>query len=89
MTAPGLAGFLAIGLVAGALHVALLRRNAAMYLRPGGIAPALALQMLRLGLLAAVLVLLARQGAPALLAGALGVVVARWIVVQRLAGGAP
>lgn len=89
MTVFALAGFLAIGLVAGALHVALLRRNAAMYLRPGGIAPAVALQVLRLGLLAVVLMLLARQGAAALLAGALGVVAARWIIVRRLAGKAP
>lgn len=87
MNVPSLALDLAIGLLAGGAHVALLRRNTALYLRPGRIAPAIALQVLRLGLLATVLALLARQGAPALLAGALGVLVARHLVLRRLTWG--
>lgn len=77
------------GLAAGAAHFMLLRRNADLYLRPHGLGRAIALQGLRLALLAAVLVLLARQGALPLLLGALGVLASRRIVLHRLRGAAP
>jgi hypothetical protein len=82
------AGLIA-GLAVGATHFTLLRRNTDLYLRPRGLGQAIALQGLRLALLAFVLVLLARQGALPLLLGALGVPVARSIVLRRVRGAAP
>ena len=80
---------LIVGLVGGTAHFVLLRWNTDLYLRPRGLGRAIALQGLRLALLAAVLVLLARQGALPLLLGALGVLAARWIVLRRVRGEAP
>ena len=77
------------GLVGGTAHFVLLRWNTDLYLRPGGLGRAIALQALRLALLAVVLVLLARRGALPLLLGALGVLAARWIVLRRVRGAAP
>ena len=77
------------GLLAGLAHFALLRWNTALYLRPRGSGRAIALQALRLALLAFVLVLLARQGALALLLGAFGVLTARSILLRRVRGAAP
>ncbi|HVB69509.1 MAG TPA: ATP synthase subunit I [Acetobacteraceae bacterium] len=82
-------GGLIAGLLAGGLHFALLRRNAELYLRPRGLGRGIALQALRLVLLAGVLVVLARQGALPLLLGALGVLVARRLVLRRATGVAP
>ena len=82
------AGLIA-GLAGGVAHFALLRWNTALYLRPRGLGRAIALQALRLVLLAGVLVALARQGALPLLLGALGVLAARWIVLRRVRGAVP
>lgn len=76
---------IAAGLLAGGLHAGMLRKNAALYLQPGRIPAAVAMQVLRLGLLGAVLALLAREGAVALLAGAGGVLAGRHGVLLRLA----
>ena len=80
---------LIVGLVGGTAHFVLLRWNTDLYLRPHGLGRAIALQGLRLALLAVVLVALARQGALPLLLGALGVLAARWIVLRRVHGAAP
>ncbi len=82
-------GGLIAGLLAGGLHFALLRRNTELYLRPRGLGRGIALQALRLALLAGVLVVLARQGALPLLLGALGVLVARQLVLRGTTGMAP
>lgn len=83
------AGFLVVGLLAGGLFFLLLQRNAALYLRPDGLGQAIFLQALRVVLLGVVLGLLARHGALALLLGALGVLIARRVVLRRMAGEAP
>ena len=77
--------FFAAGLAAGTLHFALLRWNASLYGRPGRIGGAVALQLLRLAVLGCVLALIARQGALPLLLAALGVLVARPIVMRMMA----
>jgi N-ATPase, AtpR subunit len=78
-----LASCLGIGMLAGWAHFALLRWNAGLYLRPAGFGRAIGLQMLRLVLLGAVLAVLAREGALPLLLGALGVLLARRVVLRR------
>ncbi|QEW18583.1 F1/F0 ATPase, Methanosarcina type, subunit 2 [Marinibacterium anthonyi] len=79
----GFAIGLALGLVLGLVHFASLKRVTALYLEEGSPARAIGLQLLRLGVLAVVMVLLAQQGAAPLLGGALGVVVARQVVIRR------
>jgi F1F0 ATPase subunit 2 len=75
----------AAGLAAGTLHFALLRWNAALYGRAGGIGTAVALQLLRLAVLGGVLTIIALQGALPLLLAALGVLVARPVVMRLMA----
>ena len=89
MSALAGAGFLLVGLLAGGLHFSLLHCNTRMYVRPHGIGRAVAVQGLRLVGLGAVLAVLAGQGAVPLLLGALGVLVARRIVLRRMRGVAP
>jgi F1F0 ATPase subunit 2 len=89
MNLPALLGFFVVGMLAGAVHVALLRRNTQMYLHSSGVGKAVALQMLRLALLGGVLWVLAEHGAPALLAGAAGVLAARQLILRRIASVAP
>lgn len=76
------AGFLALGLLAGAVHFSLLRWNTEFYARPGRVGIGAALQVARMAVLAGVLVLAARQGALPLLLVALGVLIARPVVVR-------
>lgn len=78
------AAYFALGLLAGGAHFASLRGNARLFAGSGSPAAALGLQLLRLGALAGLLVLVALHGALPLLATALGVLVARSIVVRRL-----
>jgi F1F0 ATPase subunit 2 len=78
----GGAGYFAVGLLAGALHFRLLRWNATLYVRAGGAATAMLVQILRLGVLAGGLAAAAMQGAMPLLLAALGVVIARPIVTR-------
>jgi len=71
---------LAAGLVGGAWHFLSLKWPLCC---AGKIAAALGLQSARLALTCALLLLLARIGAPALLAGMAGVLIARRIAVQH------
>lgn len=73
----------ALGTVIGYAHFATLRLNVQLYLSGGGAARALALQALRIALLAGGLGALAWLGAPALLGGMAGILLARRIVVRR------
>jgi N-ATPase, AtpR subunit len=75
----------AAGLAAGTLHFALLRWNASLYARPGCIAGAVGLQMVRLALLGLVLALIAMRGGLPLLLAALGVLIARPLVMRMMA----
>lgn len=77
----GALGFL-VGLLLGLLHFGTLRQVTRLY-TTGGAGKALALQLTRLVLLAAVLFGLALLGAVALLAGAVGLLAARWLVIRR------
>lgn len=76
------AGFIVLGLLAGTLHFSLLRWNTTFYARPGRVALGAALQILRLAVLTVILVLAARQGPLPLLLVALGVVIARPVVMR-------
>jgi F1F0 ATPase subunit 2 len=71
------------GLVAGAGFFLVLRRNTDLF-AGGRIGLAIAMQVARFAVLVPVLVLAARQGAGPLLAAALGVLIARRVVVGRV-----
>ncbi|SFJ12791.1 ATP synthase subunit I [Celeribacter neptunius] len=73
---------LLLGLALGFVHFSTLKRVTALYLGGGRVIWAVALQIIRLVLLALVMVFLARQGALPLLAGALGVLIARFVVLR-------
>lgn len=81
--------FLLAGLLAGALHFALLRWNATLYARPGGLPWAIGLQLLRMIAIAALLLFAAWHGALPLLLTALGIAIARPILLRRLGRSAP
>jgi len=70
------------GLVLGYVHFGALRRLSADYLS-GRARRALGLQLARLGVMAAALFGLAKWGALPLLAGALGILLARAVVLRR------
>lgn len=74
---------LALGLVLGIAHFASLKRVTALYVGGGTPWRAIAFQLGRLALLTAVLTGLALMGTVPLLAGALGVLVGRAIVLHR------
>jgi hypothetical protein len=80
--------WLLAGLGIGAAHFALLRRNAALYISAGGFLRALGLQALRIAGVAAGLTFAAWHGALPLLLAALGVMIARPLIL-RVAMGAP
>lgn len=82
------AAFLALGFAAGTLFFALLRWNAALYTRGGAPVPAVAIQLVRLAAVAGLLALVALHGALPLLLTAMGLLIARPIVLRVLAGGA-
>lgn len=75
------AAFALAGLVVGGASFAALRVNTALYVA-GDVWRSLALHAGRLALVAAGLVVAARQGAGPLLAGAAGLVAARWVAVR-------
>ncbi|HYQ38505.1 MAG TPA: ATP synthase subunit I [Pseudomonas sp.] len=77
-----LAAALLVGGLAGLLHFASLALNLRLF-TAGRVAAGLALQLLRLALTAAVLAGLARFGVGAVLAGALGLLLARRWVLRR------
>ncbi len=76
---------LAAGGVLGVLHFGSLLWVARRFAE-GGAAVALAVQLARFAVLGGVLYGLSKIGAPALLAGAVGLLVARYVVVRRLGG---
>lgn len=88
-TLPSLAAQFAIGLAAGMLagawHFVSLNWNWPLFAN-GKTAAALALQIARIALTCACLVILARVGALALLAGMVGVLLARRIALRRYGG---
>ncbi len=75
---------LVLGFGVGVVHFASLRRVTALYLEGGPLARTIALQLGRLVLLGGLLVGLAMAGALPLLAGALGVLLARQAVLRRV-----
>lgn len=79
------AAFTALGLVAGGLYFALLRWNTSLYARPGRVWIAAALQAGRMAALGGLLYLAALSGALPLLLTALGIVIARPIVMRLTA----
>jgi F1F0 ATPase subunit 2 len=80
--------WLLVGLAAGVAYFALLRRNTMLYVTThrvsSSLAQAIALQLLRLAAIAALLGFAARQGALPLLLAALGIMVARHLVLRRM-----
>lgn len=76
---------LAVGGALGVLHFGSLRWVAQRYAE-GGAAGAVLVQLLRFAVLGLVLFGLAKVGAAALLAGAVGLLIARYVVVRRLGG---
>ncbi|HME27772.1 MAG TPA: ATP synthase subunit I [Acetobacteraceae bacterium] len=72
----------AAGVAVGLLHFLLLRWNTRLFIT-AGVPRAIGIQALRLVVLAGVLLLAARFGAVPLLLTALGVMMARQIVVRR------
>jgi hypothetical protein len=83
------ASHIALGLAAGALlgwlYFAMLRRNTALYLGRS-FALGLGMQLLRFAAVGLVFFLLARLGAGALLAGALGLLAVRRVYLRRVGG---
>jgi F1F0 ATPase subunit 2 len=74
---------LAVGLTAGLIHFTTLHWSVRL-LTIGSAGKALVVQLCRLGLLAAVFIVLARMGAPTLLSAALGLLLARHAVLRRV-----
>jgi hypothetical protein len=78
-------GFLAAGLLAGWLYFLLLHWNTSLYLAGDRVAGGIALHVVRLGALAGMLVVTAIHGAAPLLLFALGLLIARPLVMRRIA----
>ncbi len=76
--------WLLAGLAGGTAHFAMLRWNTRLYLDGSSLVRALGVQMLRLVAITALLAFAAWHGALPLLIAALGVVLARLLVVPRL-----
>ncbi|SEJ61182.1 F1/F0 ATPase, subunit 2 [Pseudomonas linyingensis] len=74
---------LLVGLLVGTLHFASLALNLRLF-SAGRVLPALALQLLRVGLSVALLAALIRLGLGVLLAGALGLLLARQLTLRRM-----
>jgi F1F0 ATPase subunit 2 len=74
---------LVAGFAAGLVHFSTLQRNAQL-LASGSASKALTMQLARLGLLLVILFVLAKLGPWTLLCGALGVFVARSVVLRRV-----
>ncbi|MGE4407272.1 ATP synthase subunit I [Pseudomonas sp.] len=76
---------LTVGTLAGLLHFHFLALNVRLFTK-GRAGAALLLQLLRLAVTASVLIALARLGAAAVLAGAVGVLLARQWMLRRQRG---
>ena len=74
---------LAVGSLLGLAHFGMLWWNVGFF-ASGGLPKAFALQLLRFGVLAAVLYGVAQFGALALLCAALGILIARSIILRRM-----
>jgi hypothetical protein len=88
MTVLAAALFLSLGFTAGALFFALLRWNTWLYMGGGSLAFAVALQALRVASVGGLFVLIALHGALPLLLTALGLLIARPVVLRCMTGGA-
>lgn len=90
MSSPVLAFALALifGFVLGLFHFGSLKRVSDLYLGGRSVAWPIALQLARLAILIVVMVWLAREGALPLLAGALGLILARAAVLRFTGKGA-
>ncbi|KFE36291.1 ATP synthase subunit I [Thioclava atlantica] len=90
MTSPVLLFALALvlGFILGLFHFGSLKRVSDLYLGGRGVGLAIALQLARLALLVVVMVWLAREGALPLLAAALGLILARVVVLRFTKGQA-
>lgn len=80
--------FLVLGLSAGAVHFALVARDAGRVVRRGAVWPMLLLRVGRMALIAVLLYVAARSGAVPLLAAAAGVLVARQWALKRFGSAA-
>ncbi|WP_201455749.1 N-ATPase subunit AtpR [Tropicimonas marinistellae] len=76
-----------LGVAAGYVHFASLKRVTRLFLVGAHLWRAVGLQLARLAALAALMVALALLGVSALLAGMIGVIVAREIVLRRVRKG--
>jgi F1F0 ATPase subunit 2 len=79
--------YLALGFAAGTLFFALLHWNTRLYMRGGSVAFAVALQGVRVVSVGGVLVLIALLGALPLLLTALGLLIARAVVLRCMNRG--
>jgi F1F0 ATPase subunit 2 len=79
--------FLSLGFLAGALFFALLRWNVSVYMRGGSAAFALTLQVVRIAAAGGLLVVTALHGTLPLLLTALGLLIARPVVLHYMARG--
>jgi hypothetical protein len=79
------AGFVAAGVLAGVVYFGLLRWNTTLYLGGERVGLGAALHIVRLGALAALLVLMAMWGAMPLLSTAFGLLIARPLVTRWMA----
>jgi hypothetical protein len=79
--------FLALGFMAGALFFALLRWNVSLYMRGGSAAFALTLQVVRIAAAGGLLAVTALHGTLPLLLTALGLLIARPVVLHCMARG--
>lgn len=75
---------LILGALAGTVHFGSLWWNARLFAAPGSMAKAFVIQIGRFAVLVAVFALLSRLGALPLLSGALGLLIARQVVMKRL-----
>jgi F1F0 ATPase subunit 2 len=73
------------GLVAGAGHFALLRWNTGLYLSRGSVLRAVTVQALRMAVTGVLLVIAAWHGSLSLLMAAIGVLLARMVVLRTTA----
>ncbi len=81
-----LALWLLFGLAGGTCHFAMLRWNATLYLSGTGMLRALAVQVVRMAATAGLLFFAVSHGAVALLAAAIGVLLARALILRATAG---
>jgi len=84
MLAPSLTVWLAVGIAAGAAYFFIIWWSAGQFAGGGRITLTLALALIRLLVLGGLLMFASFRGAGPLLATALGVVIARFVVMRRL-----